>query len=219
MDNGADGTRTGEVGGTVPDNGPVAGGQDGRSTPAAMPAGGGRPDHPLTRHRGLALSFMAIALAMVPWIVYLGLSLPPRYDAGHWNLLWIGFDVALVSVLSYTGWAAWFRRQIMASTSLVAATLLLCDAWFDMVSSIGHPDEWLTLLTGFGAEIPLAVFFIWLYRHIVMSTLAAYHQLAHDESPPTRFRDARIVLSGAHALNRRDGSPGPSRRSTTTRSA
>jgi hypothetical protein len=135
-----------------------------------------------------------MAAILVPWTVFLGVSLPPKYDAGHWNILWTGFDVALIGVLGYAAWAAWFRRQVLATTAVVAGTLLLCDAWFDIVTSIGHPDQWITLLTGFGVEIPLAVFFLWLYRRIVLGTLATLHRLAGDEPPPRHLREAHILL-------------------------
>jgi hypothetical protein len=142
----------------------------------------------------LATAFLAMAAILVPWTVFLSISLPPRYDAGHWKLLWTGFDVALTVVLGYAAWAAWFRRQILATTAIVAGTLLLCDAWFDIVTSIGHSDQWVTLLTGFGVEIPLALFFLWLYRRIVLSSVGALHRLAGDEPPPRRLRDAHILL-------------------------
>ena len=132
-------------------------------------------------------------MVLVPWTIFLGLTLPPKYNAGHWNLLWTGFDIGLLCVLGYAAWAAWFRRQILAATAIVAGTLLLCDAWFDIITSIGHRDQWLTLLTGLGGELPLAVFFFWLYRRIVLNTLAAFHQLLGDGPPPRRLRDARIL--------------------------
>jgi len=90
-------------------------------------------------------------MALIPWTVLLGLTLPPKYDAGHWNVLWTGFDVGLLFVLGYAAWAAWFR-----------------------------------------GELPLAVFFFWLYRRIVLNTLAVFHQLLGDGPPPRRLRDAGI---------------------------
>ncbi len=134
---------------------------------------------------------------LIVWTIFLGLTLPRKYDAGHWDLLWTGFDVGLLCVLGYAAWAAWFRRQVLATTAIVAGTLLLCDAWFDIVTSIGHRDQWLTLLTGFGGELPLAVFFFWLYRRIVLNTLAAFHLLLGNQSPPRRLRDAEILRLAA----------------------
>ena len=141
----------------------------------------------------MASVLLVSAAALVPWTVFLGLSLPGKYDAGHWSLLWTGFDVVLLSVLAYAGWAAWFRRQILATTAIVAGTLLLCDAWFDIITSIGNSDEGISLVTGFGAEIPLAVFFLALYRHIILRTLEALHLRLDEGPPPRRLRDAQIL--------------------------
>jgi hypothetical protein len=141
----------------------------------------------------ISLFFLSAATALVPWTIFLGLTLPPKYDAGHWGLLWTGFDVALIGVLLLAAWAARYRRQILAAIAIVAGTLLFCDAWFDMVTSIGHRDEWRTLLTGFGAELPLGVFFFWLYHRIVMNTLTVLHQETSEGPRPKRLRDFRIV--------------------------
>lgn len=169
---------------------PLAATDDGTRTGLPLPAA-----LSFSRHvRLLSTVFLLVATGLVPWIVFLGVSLPPRYDAGHWNLLWIGFDVALVSVLGYAGWAAWFRRQVLASTAIVAGTLLVCDAWFDIITSIGRPDEWVTLLTGFGGELPLAAFLFWLYRRIVLENLAALHERLGSGPPPRRLRDAQLLL-------------------------
>ena len=45
-----------------------------------------------------------LALGLIPWIVFLALTLPPQYDATHWQLLWVGYDVAEVSVLAFAAW-------------------------------------------------------------------------------------------------------------------
>jgi hypothetical protein len=142
----------------------------------------------------MSTAFLTMAGVLVPWTVLLGLSLPPKYDAGHWNLLWTGFDVGLIVVLGYAAWAAWFRRQVLAATAIVAGTLLLCDAWFDIVTSLGRPDEWVTLATGLGVELPLAGFFLWLYRRIVLRTMAAFVELTGSGPPPRRLRDAQILF-------------------------
>lgn len=141
----------------------------------------------------LAVAFLAMAAVLIPWTVFLGVSLPPKYNAGHWNILWTGFDVALIAVLGYAAWAAWFHRQVLATTAVVAGTLLLCDGWFDIMTSIGRSDQWVTLLTGFGVEIPLAIFFLWLYRRIVLGAITTLYQLAGTEPPPRRLREAHMM--------------------------
>ena len=156
----------------------------------------------LERHLHLSLSrraqffsllFLAGAVALVPWTFYLVLTLPPRYDAGHWRLLWTGFDAALIAVLLFAALAAWYRRQILAAIAVVAGTLLICDAWFDMVTSFGHRDEWLTMLTGFGVELPIGVFFFWLYRRIALTTMNLLHPDTGKIPRPRKLRDFKIV--------------------------
>jgi hypothetical protein len=164
------------------------------------PAGGEPPgDHHLVIHlaspnRVVAVGALVIATALISWIVFLGFTLPPRYTAGHWRLLWIGYDVAEAAVLVLVAWTAWFRRQALGTMALVAAVLLLCDAWFDIVTSWGHGDQWVTLATGLGAEIPLALLFLWVYRRLVLQSLAAFHAVAHDGVVTTRLFDAPFLF-------------------------
>ena len=54
------------------------------------------------------------------------------YSVRAWNVVWIGFDVALALCLGVTGWLALKRRQIAMLGLVVTATLLICDAWFDV---------------------------------------------------------------------------------------
>jgi hypothetical protein len=145
------------------------------------------------RAQFVSLFFLIGVVVLIPWTVFLSLTLPPKYDAGHWRLLWTGFDAALMAVLLLAAWAAWYRRQILAAIAMVAGTLLFCDAWFDMVTSFGHRDQWLTLLTGFGAEMPLGVFFFWVYRRIAMTTMSVLHHDSSELPRRRKLRDFQIV--------------------------
>jgi hypothetical protein len=151
--------------------------------------------HVGTPNRALAAVTLVLALGLILWIIFLGFTLPPRYDATHWQLLWIGYDAAEVAVLGFVAWAAWFRRQILAAAALVTAVLLFSDAWFDIVTSWGHRDQWMTLATGLAVEIPLAIFFVWLYRRVVMRSLAAFHEVAHDGVVTSRLVDSPFVFT------------------------
>jgi len=157
----------------------------------------------LSLNRRISLLMFAAVACMIPWIIYLGLSLPEHFDARNWNVLWIGFDVALIAALGYTGYAAWFQRTIVLSTALVTGTLLLCDAWFDVVTDWGTNGLWLSLLTAIGAEIPLALFFFWLARRIMRRIVGVVHDLSGGEGPTPRNRAAdellKEMLKGAAA--------------------
>lgn len=136
---------------------------------------------------------------LVPWMVFLGFTLPPRYVAHQWRLLWIGFDVFEVAVLAHVAWSAWFRRQVTLVSSIIVATLLFSDAWFDVITSIGSRDEWVTIATALAGELPLALFFFWVARRILVRMVAALHSAEGSDGPPPRLRHARVL---AHPVRR-----------------
>ena len=87
---------------------------------------------------------VAACFGLSAWIIVLGLSLPKRYDAAHWNLAWIGFDVALLVALAATAWAAVRRRAIIVLLATITATLLCADAWFDVTTARSR-DLWVSV--------------------------------------------------------------------------
>lgn len=135
------------------------------ATPTRPPAA--PPEGPRARaNRWLAAGIVVVTACMVPWVVFLGITLPPDYRVRHWDLLWIGFDGGVVAVLAYTAWAGWFRRRVTVAGLHVAATLLVCDAWFDVVTGLGHRDAWVSVVSALVGELPLAGAFVWLSRRI-----------------------------------------------------
>ncbi|MHB8263917.1 MAG: hypothetical protein ACYDGY_09270 [Acidimicrobiales bacterium] len=146
-------------------------------------------------HFDRAVSFILVAIVagLIPWTVFLAIKLPVRYRAHHWTLLWVGFDIVLMGVLAYTAWAAWFRKQIMVVMAIVAGTMLMADAWFDVITSIGHRGDWVTLATALLAELPGAVFFFWLARAVILRSIANVYKLAGQPDPPSRLRDASVL--------------------------
>ncbi|UQX89296.1 hypothetical protein M6D93_04650 [Jatrophihabitans telluris] len=94
------------------------------------------------RERYVAITAVAAAF-LVGWVVYLAATLPRTYTTGHWRLTWVGFDCALAFVLAATALLALWRRQLVIVTSVMAGTLLICDAWFDTTTAAGR-DRWLS---------------------------------------------------------------------------
>lgn len=95
-------------------------------------------------------------VVLVPWIVILAEQLPRHYVAGHWRLTWTGFDVALLASLAWAAWTLWHRRRIAIAATMIAATLLCCDAWFDVTTSDPGADLLVSLVTAILIEVPLA---------------------------------------------------------------
>ncbi|GAB3827020.1 hypothetical protein GCM10027610_009610 [Dactylosporangium cerinum] len=105
--------------------------------------------------RRFVVVVVTATLLMIPWVAALAWTLPPRYLAGHWRATWVGFDLVLAAALALTAWAAVRRRQIVVLTAIVSATLLVCDAWFDIMTAAG-PDRWVSLATAVLIELPFA---------------------------------------------------------------
>jgi len=147
---------------------------------------------PVELNRWLARAVLAIVAGLIPWTAYLAWSLPGHFRAHNWRLAWVGFDVGLIVVLAYTAWAAWTRRQILAPTAIVAATMLICDAWFDVNTSFATKGEALTIVTALGGNLPLALVFILLARRIMLRSAAALAEARGTDDRPRHARDVTM---------------------------
>ncbi|MFI5034585.1 MAG: hypothetical protein ACHQFZ_00065 [Acidimicrobiales bacterium] len=134
---------------------------------------------PTTRDTLLS-TFALVALGEIGWTVYLGLTLPRNYVANHWDLAWVGLDVAQVVLLILVSWAAWRRRAVLIVFACASGTLLLVDAWFDVTTArYSDFDQSLLFLV---LEVPLAFVMFWIARRI-------YHRLTFttlDEEAASR---------------------------------
>ena len=123
------------------------------------------------RRRRLLLAGVVICcVVLVVWIGVLAATLPRYYRAGSWRGAWVGFDIALLAAFAATGWAAWRRRQLLIISLVVLATLLCCDAWFDVVLDARTKGFELSLLSALVIELPLAAVAILMTRRLLRST-------------------------------------------------
>jgi hypothetical protein len=113
------------------------------------------------------LVFACIALGA--WIIVLGLTLPRQYVATHWNLAWVGFDLALLAGLTSTAWAAWRRRAVVVLFATATATLMFADAWFD-VTTARSSDLWVSAIQAMLVEVPFAIFLLYVVHRVVRFT-------------------------------------------------
>ncbi|OBB87723.1 hypothetical protein A5760_25715 [Mycobacterium colombiense] len=114
----------------------------------------------LARVRRIRLSLMVGgSMAMVPWLGYLSVTLPENYVAHNWPITWVGFDVLLVGFMLTTAVLGYLRRQLLVLAAFTTGVLLICDAWFDLMTA-GPKDIWLSVITALLIEVPLAIFMI-----------------------------------------------------------
>ena len=101
--------------------------------------------------------YALLAVAIVPWIVWLAWSLPERSVSAHYRLAWVGFDVLLCGALARTAYLAWRRSPFVVNVASATAALLVVDAWFDVTTSPGGHDLLVSTMLALGVELPLAV--------------------------------------------------------------
>jgi hypothetical protein len=109
---------------------------------------------PLPRWIPLVLLFTAAAL--VPWTLWLTFKLPSRHVTEHYDVAWVVFDCALFCAVAATAWSAVKESQWLVPFAAVTGTMLVCDAWFDVMTSIGSGDALEAILEAVFAELPLA---------------------------------------------------------------
>jgi hypothetical protein len=96
-----------------------------------------------------------VALLLPAWALYLAVVLPREHVAPNWDVVWVGLDLALAALAAAAVLA--FRRRSpwtpVLSGALAAA--LVCDAWFDVLTSDGS-DRWHAVALAAFAELPVA---------------------------------------------------------------
>jgi hypothetical protein len=152
---------------------------------------------PARRRRTVALLAIAACAGLLGWSAWLSADLPARYLVGHWDLAWVGFDLLLACCIAATGVLTFKGSPFRAGAAFATAVLLVCDAWFDVVTATGSAYLWSSVLSAALVELPLAA----------VAGFLAYRQLRAAILPA---RTATAMVTSAPS-NRAAGSPGRSR--------
>jgi hypothetical protein len=110
--------------------------------------------------------FALAALVLVPWTVLLVNQLPSEHQAIHWDIAWGGFDLGLSLTLLAVAIAAWRRSPWLEGAATAAATLLVVDAWFDVLTASPGTDRLVAIVEAAVVELPLAVVCLALARKV-----------------------------------------------------
>jgi len=97
------------------------------------------------------------AAGLLPWTLWLTFTLPSRHVTEHYDIAWVVFDCALFVAFADTAWCAVKALQWLVPLAAVTGTMLVCDAWFDVMTSIGSGDATEAVLEAVFAELPLAL--------------------------------------------------------------
>jgi hypothetical protein len=149
----------------------------GRQNPSPDPGALANPyltDAKLRRQRRVALLVSAACcVVLAGWIVVIAATLPRHFDAHHWRGVWVNFDVFLLAAFAATAWAIWRERQILILLLVGIGTMLCCDAWFDVGTSLATSDLWISLGSALVAELPLAFLAFAGARRLLRATVDA----------------------------------------------
>ena len=130
------------------------------------------------------------ALLETAWIAYLGVRLPRHYVANHWDLAWVGLDVAQVVMLLLSAWAAWRRRARLILFATSSGTLMVLDAWFDVTTARGGDFDQ-SLVLALALEVPFALGLFW----VAWRTVKRLERLMLSDSDLVRVPFGTVAFS------------------------
>jgi len=99
---------------------------------------------------------------LVPWTLWLTFTLPTRHLTHNYRLAWVGFDIFLAIAFGATAIAALRASEWLQPLAALTGTMLLCDAWFDVVTSASGDELGRAIFEALIAELPLAALCAWI---------------------------------------------------------
>jgi hypothetical protein len=139
--------------------------------------------------RWVVAFFLGCAVVLIPWIVLM-FTVPQEVNVPkHWVLVWGGFDCFLVLGFAVTAYRLLTRSPRGAVTAAMTGTMLLIDAWFDVLTT-HRGGVWVSILMAVFAEIPCAVICFAVSRRIVRLFEQAK---VHLEDAGFTVRNGRLV--------------------------
>jgi hypothetical protein len=140
---------------------------------AGTPGPHRRPDVLSLVPRWAGPLYLALVALLLPWTVYVGLSLPDHATASHWDAAWVGLDVMEALAIGATAWFAYRRSTWLEVSAAVTGALLVVDAWFDCTTAQGTAELVRSISTAVLIELPLAGLSFWLARNVEQASEAA----------------------------------------------
>jgi hypothetical protein len=132
-------------------------------------------------------TLVAATLGLAAWTVYLAVSLPRHYVAGHWDAAWVGLDSLEVVALVATAWAAAKSRLVVVLFALVAGTLFVVDAWMD-VTTARHADLFASVVVAVCVELPGALVLFLVARRAIRLVTGEWYRVAYETHAPPPWK-------------------------------
>jgi hypothetical protein len=158
--------------------------------------------------------YAAIGLGLLPWTLFLAATLKPRHVTHSWDLAWSGFDSALALMFLATAFAAYKRSPWVGALAAATGTMLVTDAWFDVVLESHNDERQTAIILAVVAELPTAALCFWIAHRterFLALAVEALHLAAPGEGPTERDFVGVLEVSpdGEPAREARDADTAP----------
>jgi hypothetical protein len=151
---------------------------------------------PRTLRHFVVAAYATVGVGLLPWTIWLSASLSPHHETNRWDLAWSGFDTGLALLFLATAIAAYRRSPWVGALAAATGTVLLVDAWFDIVLE-PHADELRqSILLAIFAELPAALFCFWIAQRTERFLAMVVHAIDESHLPTARKSPTESDLVG-----------------------
>ena len=107
--------------------------------------------------RALVVALIAGIAMLIPWTIYLAYALPRRDTVGHYDAMWVGFDLLLIVLMIAVAVLAIRKSRVIEIPAAILSVLLLVDMWFDFMTDDSRRALFGSALSAVLVEFPTAV--------------------------------------------------------------
>lgn len=147
--------------------------------------------------------FILAAALLIPWTVWLAMTLPDRAESDTYRLTWVGFDALLILVLARVGWMAHRRNPELVIGSAVAGGMLICDAWFDVTTAAEGAPFTQAMIAALLLELPASFLCVrlarWGLHRLVERAQLAAALVEHEAVDHAVLAEAAAQVAGSDA--------------------
>lgn len=122
--------------------------------------------------RWIAVAYGILVVITVPWTVYLGITLPTKELSSHYDISWVGLDVAIAFMLILNALFSYFESKWLVLSATATSTLLITDAWFDVITAKAGKPYHEAMASALFIELPLAI----LTFHVALRIMNREHR-------------------------------------------
>ncbi len=171
------------------------------------------PRRPSTLREWVVAVYALIGIGLLPWTLWLSESLKPHHFTDNWDLAWSGFDTGLALLFLLTALAAYRRSPWVGALAAALGTLLVTDAWFDVILESHSDERNSAIVLALVAELPMAAFCFWIAyrteRFLAKAVEQALHLAPAGKGPTERdlVGVLEVAADGEPAGEPRDADP------------